>query len=53
MRIDQAVARTARYQGNQGVCHLAYKLAKPLKKLAYYIGNFKTIQPKAENLARG
>ena len=51
LRVDPAVARTARYQGHQGVCHLAKRLAKPLKKLAYYIGHFKTIQPKAEKLA--
>ena len=49
LRIDLAVA--ARYQGYQGVCHLAKRLIKPLKKLAFYIGNFKTIQPKAEKLA--
>ena len=36
-RVDLAVELTATYDGNQGVCHLAKKLAMPLGKLGYYM----------------
>jgi hypothetical protein len=42
-RIDLAVASTATFDGNQGACHLAKKLAMPLGKLGYYINHFRQI----------